>query len=194
MVGRRPGGSTLSLGAVTALGIGGMMGAAPYMLLGLAAETSGGLLPLAFLVSGVVAGFSVYSYGKLGAAFPSRGGAAEYLRAGFGDSLVTGSLNVFQYAAYIIGTALYAAGFAEYVAALAGNDGATIRRAVGAGVVVVFTAVNLTSSQLVGRAQTAIIAIELLVLGAFVAWPTSKRWARRVSAVRPASPARSVAL
>ena len=40
---------------------------------------------------------------------------------------------MFQYAAYIIATALYAAGFAEYVAALADNSGQELRRVVGVG-------------------------------------------------------------
>ena len=52
------------------------MGAGLYTLLGLAASTSGGILPLAFVIAGVVAALSVYSYAKLGSAYPSRGGAA----------------------------------------------------------------------------------------------------------------------
>jgi amino acid transporter len=162
--------AALSVRAVTALAVGGMMGAGLYTLLGLAASTSGGMLPLAFLLAGVVAGFSVYSYAKLGATFPSRGGAAEYLRESFGEGLVAGGLNVFQYAAYIIATALYAAGFAEYVAALAGDEGGALRKLVGVGVVVVFTGVNLLSSKLVGRSETVIVAIEMLVLVGFVAF------------------------
>jgi amino acid transporter len=163
-------GATMSRGAVTALGVGGMMGAGLYTLLGLAAATSGGLLPLAFLIAGVVAAFSVYSYAKLGSAFPSRGGAAVHLREAFGEGLAAGGLNVFQYAAYIIATALYAAGFAEYVAALAGNTGESLRRIVGVAVVVVFAIVNLVSSKLVGRSETAIVAIEMVVLVGFVAF------------------------
>ena len=113
------GGSPLSAGSVTALAVGGMMGAGLNASLGLAAETSGGLLPLAFVIAGIVAAFSVYSYAKLGWAYPSRGGAAVYLRDAFGEGLISRGLNVFQFAAYIIATALYAAGFAEYDGPLA---------------------------------------------------------------------------
>jgi amino acid transporter len=176
----------MSVGAVTALGVGGMMGAGLYTLLGLAAQTSGGLLPLAFLVAGVVAGFSVYSYAKLGSALPSRGGAATYLRAAFGEGLVAGGLNVFQYAAYIIATALYAAGFAEYVAALAGDSGGMLRRVVGVGVVVLFAVVNLVSSKLVGRSESFIIAIEMLVLVGFVAFAVPKLEPERITQAAPA--------
>jgi amino acid transporter len=55
-------------------GGGGMMGAGLYTLLGLASYTAGVWLPLAFVVGGVVSVFSVYSYAKLGAKYPSRGG------------------------------------------------------------------------------------------------------------------------
>ena len=62
--------------------------------------------------------FSVYSYAKLGAKYPSRGGAAQFLIRCFGDGVVAGGLNVFQFLGWIIAMALYCAGFAGYVRAL----------------------------------------------------------------------------
>ena len=63
-------GSVTTMGA-TAIGVGGIMGAGLYPLLGLAASIAGAWVPLAFIVGGAVAAFSVYSYSKLGAVFPS---------------------------------------------------------------------------------------------------------------------------
>jgi Amino acid transporters len=114
-------GASIDLIGATALGVGGMMGAGLYTLLGLAARSAGVLLPLAFLLAGVAASFSVYSYARLGTAFPSRGGGAHFLLAALGDTDLCASLNVFQYGAYLIATSLYGAGFAEYVGALAGG-------------------------------------------------------------------------
>jgi amino acid transporter len=74
-----------------------MMGAGLYTLVGLASTTAGVWVPLAFLVGGVVTVFSVYSYAKLGARYPSRGGAAHFLIRCFGDGVVAGGLNVFQF-------------------------------------------------------------------------------------------------
>ena len=146
------------------------MGAGLYTLVGLASRSAGSLLPLAFLVAGVAACFSVYSYAKLSVRYPSRGGAAEFLIAEFGDGMISGGLNVFQYVGYLIATALYAAGFSEYVRAFAGPGlpswGA---RAVGAGVVLIFAGVNFAGSKLVGGAETWIVAIEVAILVAFVA-------------------------
>ena len=107
--------STLSAAAI---GIGGMMGAGLYTLVGLAATTAGVWVPVSFVVGAFVSLFSVYSYAHLGATFPSRGGAAHFLVKGFGNGLVSGGLNVFQFLGWVIAMALYAAGFAEYAADL----------------------------------------------------------------------------
>lgn len=73
---------TGSIGVVgaTAIGVGGMMGAGLYTLLGLAANSAGVWLPVSFLIGGIVAAFSVYSYSKLGMKYPDRGGAAKRIR------------------------------------------------------------------------------------------------------------------
>lgn len=115
-------GRTGSMGVIgaAAIGVGGMMGAGLYTLVGLAATSAGAWLPLSFLVGGVVAAFSVYSYSKLGMTYPSRGGAAQFLLECFGDGLVAGGVNVFQYLGWIIAMALYATGFAEYARVLFG--------------------------------------------------------------------------
>src|SRR3954464_3821128 len=112
------GAGAITVSSATAIGVGGMMGAGLYTLVGLAAGTAGAWVPVAFLVGGVVAVFSVYSYAKLGACFPSRGGAAQFLIRCFGDGVIAGGLNVFQFLGWIIAMALYANGFAGYVRAL----------------------------------------------------------------------------
>ncbi len=109
---------SISVAGATAIGVGGMMGAGLYTLLGLASTTAGVWLPVAFLIGGVVSVFSVYSYAKLGAVYPSRGGAAQFLIRCFGDGIVAGGLNIFQFLGWIIAMALYASGFAGYLLAL----------------------------------------------------------------------------
>jgi amino acid transporter len=65
---------SITVASATAIGVGGMMGAGLYTLAGLASTTAGVWVPMAFLVGGAVTVFSVYSYAKLGAKYPSRGG------------------------------------------------------------------------------------------------------------------------
>lgn len=159
----------ISLVAATALGVGGMMGAGLYTLLGFAAKTAGTFVPIAFAVAAVVAGFSVYSYSKLGATFPSRGGAAHFIVKEFGDGAVAGGINVFQYFGYLVATALYAAGFAEYVRALVGGMPDWSVKAVSIGIVLVFLLISVVNTKLVGRSETVIVGVELVILVGFIA-------------------------
>ena len=101
---------SITVTSATAIGVGGMMGAGLYTLVGLASTTAGVWVPLAFLVGGAVTVFSVYSYAKLGARYPSRGGAAQFLIGCFGDGVIAGGLNVFQFLGWIIAMAPYCAG------------------------------------------------------------------------------------
>lgn len=163
---------TGSIGVVgaTAIGVGGMMGAGLYTLLGLAANSAGVWLPVSFLIGGIVAAFSVYSYSKLGIKYPDRGGAAKFLLKEFGDGLLAGGMNVFQYIGWIIAMALYATGFAEYACQLLGKSSSGwLGKAISIGIVIVVVAINIMGSKQVARAQTAIIAFELLILLSFVA-------------------------
>lgn len=154
----------------TAIGVGGMMGAGLYTLLGLAANSAGVWLPVSFLIGGIVAAFSVYSYSKLGMKYPDRGGAAKFLLKEFGDGLLAGGMNVFQYIGWIIAMALYATGFAEYACQLLGKSSSGwLGKAISIGIVIVVVAINIMGSKQVARAQTAIIAFELLILLSFVA-------------------------
>ena len=163
---------TGSIGVVgaTAIGVGGMMGAGLYTLLGLAANSAGVWLPVSFLIGGIVAAFSVYSYSKLGMKYPDRGGAAKFLLKEFGDGLLAGGMNVFQYIGWIIAMASYATGFAEYACQLLGKSSSGwLGKAISIGIVIVVVAINIMGSKQVARAQMAIIAFELLILLSFVA-------------------------
>ena len=163
---------TGSIGVVgaTTIGVGGMMGAGLYTLLGLAANSAGVWLPASFLIGGIVAAFSVYSYSKLGMKYPDRGGAAKFLLKEFGDGLLAGGMNVFQYIGWIIAMALCATGFAEYACQLLGKSSSGwLGKAISIGIVIVVVAINIMGSKQVARAQMAIIAFELLILLSFVA-------------------------
>ena len=164
-------GQNKSIGVVgaTTIGVGGMMGAGLYTLLGLAAKSAGIWLPLSFLVGGGVVAFSVYSYSKLGMKYPDRGGAAKFLLKGFGDGFLAGGLNVFQYLGWIIAIALYAAGFSEYACQLTGlNNSSWIGKAISIAIVILVVFINVLGSKQVARAQTAIIALGLIILIAFI--------------------------
>src|SRR5215475_3752932 len=104
----------IGLIAAVSIGIGGMVGAGIFSILGVVAHAAGNAMWLAFAVGGVVALLSTYSYAKLGATFPSAGGAVHFLVKGFGDGVLSGGVNLFMWAGYIISLALYATAFGTY--------------------------------------------------------------------------------
>src|SRR5436305_13140152 len=102
------GSAPIGMVAAVSIGVGGMIGAGIFSILGVVAHASGNAMWLAFALGGIVALLSTYSYAKLGAAFPSAGGAVHFLVKGFGDGVLAGGLNLFMWMGYIISLALYA--------------------------------------------------------------------------------------
>ena len=159
----------VGLFAAVSIGIGGMIGAGIFSILGVVATVSGTALPVAFLIGGGVALLAAYSYAKLGVRYPSAGGSVQFLVQGLGDGVLTGGLNIFQYLAYVISIALYAAGFAGYAMTfLPDGTGSFVSRLLAAGIIVVFVAINFLGSAVVGRAESVIVAIKVLILVGFI--------------------------
>ena len=75
---------SLSLPMVTLYGMGTILGAGIYVLIGEVAGVAGLWAPLAFLVAAVLAGFSAFAYAELSSRYPKSAGEAVYLQEGIG--------------------------------------------------------------------------------------------------------------
>ena len=64
------------------IGVGAMVGAGIFSLLGAAGEVAGAAVWLSFLLAGGIAALQGYSFAKLGARYPSAGGLLEYVEPG----------------------------------------------------------------------------------------------------------------
>jgi amino acid transporter len=160
----------IGLLAAMSIGIGGMIGAGIFSILGVVAQASGTAMFLSFLIGGVVALLSSYSYAKLGARYPSSGGAVEFLVKGFGDGVLSGGINLYMWIGYVIALALYAQGFVGYAMTFLPRDAAAfLPKAIGVGIVLLFTAVNTVGAKVVGRSETFIVAVKLAILFLFAA-------------------------
>jgi amino acid transporter len=158
------------MAAAVSIGIGGMVGAGIFSILGVVAQAAGNAMWLAFAIGGVVALLSTYSYAKLGATFPSAGGAVHFLVKGFGDGIFAGGLNLFMWAGYIISLALYATAFGAYAATfITGTPSALLLKSLAIGSVLVVTAVNAFGAKAMGQAETIIVAIKVAILVVFAA-------------------------
>ena len=71
-----------------------MVGGGIFAVTGLTIQMTRGAAPTAFLVAGVVALLTAYSYLKLTLRYPGQGGTVEFLNRAFGTGLFTGSSNI----------------------------------------------------------------------------------------------------
>ena len=152
------------------MGIGGMIGAGIFSILGVVGNIAGSAAWISFLFAGILALFCGHTYAKMGAAFPSAGGPVEFLIRGLGNNLLTGTLNVMLWMGYVIALALYASAFAGYAVSLMPDAAAPVAKPLLAvGVVAAFLAINVVGSRAVGQAEGLIVAIKLLILLGFIA-------------------------
>ena len=106
---------TLSLSLITYYGLGTILGAGIYVLVGKVAGSAGVFAPVAFLVAGVIALFTAFSYAELSARYPLCAGEAVYVQEGLGMrplSILVGGLIVLT---GIVSCATLVSGFVGYL-------------------------------------------------------------------------------
>lgn len=154
----------MSFSAVLSLGMGAMIGAGIFALLGEAGAIAGSAVWISFLIGGLIALLTGYSLGKLGARYPSAGGMVEYLIHGWGSSLFSGGMAVLMYLAGLLSLALVAKTFGNYGATLVPGSPGWLAPLLAVGVMVLFVAVNLRGSASVGRVELWIVLFKFAVL------------------------------
>ena len=163
-------GKPIGFWSAVLLGIGAMVGAGIFALLGQAGAVAGSAAWESFLLGGLVAALSGYSFGRLGARFPSAGGLVEYLVRGFGGGFFAGGGAVLLYISGLLALALIAKAFGSYACAVL--IGETKRLAVDVfalGIIGVFTWVNLRGPGEVAKIENFVVCIKVSVLIGFIA-------------------------
>src|SRR6478735_5669833 len=151
---------TLSLRGATVLGVGSMVGAGIFALLGEAGAVAGAAVWISFLIGGIVAGLLGYVCAKLGMRFPSSGGLITYLTEGFGLGRVVGITSWLGYiAAVVVITAMVAVSFGGYAVSLFFGEGAWSGwdNVFVSALLVTMCALNAVSARAVAAAQAAIV-------------------------------------
>jgi amino acid transporter len=157
----------LSVRQAAFIGVGAMVGAGIFALLGAAGEVAGAAVWLSFLIAGAVAMLQGYSFAKFGARYPSAGGLLEYVVRAFGNGHVTGVVAWLLLATNAIITAMVAVSFGSY-AAEAFTDGGTVWvKTFAVLVILVMTALNVLGSRAVARAQTVVVVVVVGILTVF---------------------------
>jgi APA family basic amino acid/polyamine antiporter len=107
----------LGLFEVTVSGVGIILGAGIYALIGKGAGLAGNSLWMSFAISAVIALFTGLSYAELSSMFPKAGAEYEYIKNAFGKvtAFIIGWLIILS---GIIGTSTVALGFGGYFSSL----------------------------------------------------------------------------
>ena len=157
---------SLSVRQAAFIGVGSMVGAGIFALLGAAGEVAGSAVWISFLLAGGVAALQGYSFAKLGARYPSAGGFLEYVIRGWGDGHFTGVIAWMLLAVNAIITAMVAVSFGSYASdAVASNADWVVLFAVL--ILLVMTALNVLGSRVVANAQTIVVIVVIGILTVF---------------------------
>jgi len=162
----------MSVRGAAFLGIGAMVGAGIFALLGEAGAVAGSAVWLSFLLAGIVALLLGYNVVKLGVRYPSSGGLIAYLLEGFGNGRLVGIASWLGYfAAIVIVCSMVAVAFGSYATSLfIGNDAAAgWDNVFTSGIVVAMAGINLIGARFVDRAQSLIVVVLLAVFAVFIA-------------------------
>lgn len=150
------------------MGIGAMVGAGIFALLGEASAISGSAVYISFIIGGIIALFSGYSLGKLGARFPSAGGIVEYLSQAYGVGFFTGTMSIMLFFSAIVSLSLIAKAFGNYaVTFMPGIVSPFWHHFFSIGIVILFVVINLEGAKNVAIWEKVTVAIKFTVLSIF---------------------------
>jgi amino acid transporter len=157
--------NSIGLGGAISIGVGGMVGAGIFSILGVAAQISGSKVYVSFIIAGLVALLSTYSYAKLGSKYPSSGGPVEFLVKGFGDGILSGGFNILLWIGYIFALALYARAFGGYAATfLPEGSSAVWVNVFASAIILLFMVINFIGAKAVGRSEIVIVVVKVIIL------------------------------
>lgn len=96
-------------------GVGNIVGAGIYVLVGKVAGEAGLLAPFAFVLAALIAGLSGLSYGELGARYPVSAGEAVYVYRAFNRRALSVAVGLLIALAGLVSAATMARGFVGYL-------------------------------------------------------------------------------
>jgi len=152
------------------IGIGGMVGGGIFAVLGLAVSLAKGGTPIAFLLAGIIALLTAYSYAKLSKKYPENGGTVKFIHQHYGNGVFAGGINNLLWISYIVMLALYSSAFGSYGAELMSLTGTKEIdvRIFQTSIIVIALMINYLSVALVSEIESIAVVIKLLILIAFI--------------------------
>jgi APA family basic amino acid/polyamine antiporter len=152
-------------------GVGLILGAGIYAVLGAAAGVAGEAVPLAFVVAGVVASFTGLSYAELASRFPAGEGDYVYVRAAFGNKRLAELVALLRVLVGAVAAAAVALAFAGYLSSFVSLPAVPVALAV----VVVASAINFRGIGVSAAVNLVFTVVEVAGL-ALVIWLGRRTW------------------
>lgn len=153
----------LGPGLLTAYGVGVIVGAGIYVLIGTVVGDAGVWAPLAFLLAGLVALPSALAFAEFSTRMPEAAGAAAFVAAGFGSRKFGTAVGLAMVAAAVVSGAAVLRGGAGYLTALVPVREPWLIVALGAALVLVAIA-GVVESMAFAAALTAVEVAGLLLV------------------------------
>jgi amino acid transporter len=100
---------------ITLYGLGNILGAGIYVLIGKVAAHAGMFAPVSFLVASLLACLTAFTYAEMSARYPYSAGEAVYLQMGFALRWLSVLVGLLMVLAGIVSSAAIARGFAGYL-------------------------------------------------------------------------------
>ena len=156
----------LSLLNVVSLGLGSIIGAGIFALLGQVILLAGNMTYIAFFVAGITAVFSGYSYAKLAGRYPQSGGLTDYFHIAFKTKFISGGLSLIYMIASAVSIAMLAKSFGIYAVELIKpiSNHLLYTNLFAVGITIVLAWLNMQTAADVGWVETFIVVLKLSIL------------------------------
>lgn len=154
---------SLSLTAVIAISIGGMLGSGIFVLPGLAAAKTGSSVWLAYLLAAICILPAAFSKSELATAMPSSGGTYVYIERAFGPLFGT-IAGIGLWLSLLFKSAFALVGFGAYLSILV-NIESSFTKYIALIFLVGILFLNIFGVKKVGKVQIVVVSISLISLG-----------------------------
>lgn len=163
--------SQMSLLSLIAIGIGAVVGAGIFALLGQVILQAGDKTRYAFIIAGLIAMLSGYSYARLAGRYPDSGGLSDYFHIAFKAKAVSGGLTIIYWLTSMVSISMMAKSFGIYAAELfpSGFPSALAINLSTSGIIVLLAALNMLASNEVGRTEIFLVGVKMAIMLSLIA-------------------------
>jgi amino acid transporter/nucleotide-binding universal stress UspA family protein len=159
----------------TLIGVGAMIGAGIFVLIGIAAGVAGPALILTFILNGIIALLTAMSYAELGSCFHDAGGGYLWVKEGLPkwNGFISGWMSWFAHA---VACSLYALGFGAYFEHVLRELSLTIpqwgffspQKILAASIAFLFAYVNFKGASETSKIGNLVTITKIIILAIFV--------------------------